>query len=159
VCLGLLARRGLLGDHAYVPGEHRHGVQALAAGQAGLGHDAHGTLHPAQLVGPDLYFDSICRVDIDPWSHGRIILVGDAACGATIGGMGTGTAIVAAYVLAGELAAAHSDHTVAASRYEHLLRDFARRCQKGGDATGSSSPHAAPGESGSATVYSTGDSS
>jgi 2-polyprenyl-6-methoxyphenol hydroxylase-like FAD-dependent oxidoreductase len=84
----------------------------------------------------DFYFDSICRVDISPWSRGRIALVGDAACGATIGGMGTGSAIVAAYALAGELASAQGDHTVAYPRYEHLLRDFARRCQKGGDTTG-----------------------
>jgi len=43
---------------------------------------------------------------------------------------------VAAYTLAGELAAAQGDHTVAYPRYENLLRDFARRCQKGGDTTG-----------------------
>ncbi|MFI1191813.1 FAD-dependent monooxygenase [Micromonospora sp. NPDC020750] len=84
----------------------------------------------------DFYFDSICRVDISPWSSGRIAVIGDAACGATIGGMGTGTAVVAAYVLAGELAAAGGDHTVAFPRYERLLADFARRCQKGGDTTG-----------------------
>jgi 2-polyprenyl-6-methoxyphenol hydroxylase-like FAD-dependent oxidoreductase len=85
---------------------------------------------------PDFYFDSICRVDISPWSRGRVALVGDAACGATIGGMGTGTAIVAAYVLAGELAAAGGDHAVAFPRYQRLLADFAQRCQKGGDTTG-----------------------
>ncbi|WP_199513691.1 FAD-dependent monooxygenase [Nucisporomicrobium flavum] len=84
----------------------------------------------------DLYFDAICRVDVRPWSRGRIALVGDAACGATIGGMGNGTALVAAYVLAGELAAAGGDHTVAFSRYEALIGDFARRAQKGGDSTG-----------------------
>ena len=53
----------------------------------------------------DLYFDQICRVDISPWHRGRIALVGDAACGATIGGQGNGTAMVEAYALAGELAA------------------------------------------------------
>ncbi|WP_320068551.1 FAD-dependent monooxygenase [Micromonospora sp. RTGN7] len=85
---------------------------------------------------PHFYFDSICRVDVPTWSRGRIALVGDAACGATLGAMGTGTAIVAAYALAGELAAADGDHTVAFPRYERLLADFARRCQKGGDTTG-----------------------
>jgi 2-polyprenyl-6-methoxyphenol hydroxylase-like FAD-dependent oxidoreductase len=84
----------------------------------------------------DVYFDAICRVDITPWSRGRVALVGDAAAGATIGGMGCGTAIVAAYVLAGELARAGGDHTVAYRRYEELVRDFARRCQKGGASTG-----------------------
>jgi 2-polyprenyl-6-methoxyphenol hydroxylase-like FAD-dependent oxidoreductase len=85
---------------------------------------------------PDFYFDAICRVDLTPWWRGRVALVGDAACGATIGGMGTGTAIVATYVLAGELAAARGAHTVGYPRYESLVGDFARRCQKGGDATG-----------------------
>lgn len=84
----------------------------------------------------DLYFDQICRVDIRPWSRGRIALVGDAASGATIGGMGNGTALVAAYTLAGELAAAAGDHTVAYPRYESRIGDFARRAQQGGDMTG-----------------------
>ena len=85
---------------------------------------------------PDLYFDSISRVDVDTWSTGRVCLVGDAACGATIGGMGTGTAVVAAYVLAGELARAQGDHRVAFTRYESRLRKYARGCQAGGDRTG-----------------------
>ncbi|WP_333741420.1 FAD-dependent monooxygenase [Streptomyces sp. IBSBF 2806] len=85
---------------------------------------------------PDLYFDSISRVDVDTWSTGRVCLVGDAACGATIGGMGTGTAVVAAYVLAGELARAQGDHRMAFTRYESRLRKYARGCQAGGDRTG-----------------------
>jgi 2-polyprenyl-6-methoxyphenol hydroxylase-like FAD-dependent oxidoreductase len=84
----------------------------------------------------DLYFDQICRVDITPWSKGRVTLVGDAASGATIGGQGNGTAIVAAYALAGELAAADGDHTVAFPRYERRVAKFARGTQKGGDTTG-----------------------
>ncbi|AGZ44616.1 FAD-dependent monooxygenase [Actinoplanes friuliensis] len=84
----------------------------------------------------DLYFDQICRVDINPWSRGRIVLVGDAACGATIGGMGNGTAVVAAYTLAGELAAAGGDHTVAFARYEARIKPFARRAQRGGSGAG-----------------------
>ncbi|MFG3442527.1 FAD-dependent monooxygenase [Nonomuraea sp. NPDC047897] len=85
---------------------------------------------------PDLYFDSISRADVPAWSTGRIGLVGDAACGATIGGMGTGTAVVAAYVLAGELARAGGDHRAAFARYERLTRGYAEGCQKGGDRTG-----------------------
>ena len=84
----------------------------------------------------DLYFDQICRVDITPWSRGRVALVGDAACGATIGGMGNGTALVAAYVLAGEVAAAGGDHTVAFPRYEARVAEFARRAQRGGAGAG-----------------------
>ncbi|GAA0383464.1 FAD-dependent monooxygenase [Streptomyces luteireticuli] len=83
----------------------------------------------------DLYFDSISRADVPSWADGRVALVGDAACGATIGGMGTGTGIVAAYVLAGELAAANGDHTTAFARYERLLRPYAQGCQKGAAGT------------------------
>ncbi len=85
---------------------------------------------------PDLYFDSISRADVPAWSTGRVGLVGDAACGATIGGMGTGTAVVAAYVLAGELARAGGDHRAAFTRYESRLRKYAQGCQAGGDRTG-----------------------
>lgn len=84
----------------------------------------------------DLYFDSISRADVSTWSTGRVCLVGDAACGATIGGMGTGTAVVAAYVLAGELARARDDHRTAFTRYENRLRKYAEGCQAGGGRTG-----------------------
>ncbi|TJZ54074.1 FAD-dependent oxidoreductase [Streptomyces piniterrae] len=90
------------------------------------------SLHQA----PDLYFDSISRADVDSWSTGRVCLVGDAACGATIGGMGTGTAMVAAYVLAGELARAQGEYRTAFTRYENRLRKYAEGCQAGGDRTG-----------------------
>ncbi|MFE9636655.1 FAD-dependent monooxygenase [Streptomyces sp. NPDC006463] len=84
----------------------------------------------------DLYFDSISRADVPTWSTGRIALLGDAACGATIGGMGTGTGIVAAYVLAGELSRSPEDHRAAFTRYESLLRAYSQGCQKSGDRTG-----------------------
>ncbi|WP_063755858.1 MULTISPECIES: FAD-dependent monooxygenase [unclassified Streptomyces] len=84
----------------------------------------------------DLYFDSISRADAPTWSTGRIALLGDAACGATIGGMGTGTAILGAYVLAGELSRSPGDHRGPFTRYESLLRVYAQERQKGGDRTG-----------------------
>ncbi|MFJ6568990.1 FAD-dependent monooxygenase [Streptomyces sp. NPDC091292] len=102
---------------------------------AGLGWEVPrllGTLREAT----DLYFDSISRADVNSWSTGRVCLVGDAACGATIGGMGTGTAMVAAYVLAGELARAQDDHRTAFKRYEDRLRKYAKGCQAGGNRTG-----------------------
>ena len=37
----------------------------------------------------------------DPWSNGRVAVIGDAGYAAGPGGNGTGTAVVAAYVLAG----------------------------------------------------------
>ncbi|NMO51298.1 FAD-dependent oxidoreductase [Actinoplanes sp. TBRC 11911] len=85
---------------------------------------------------PDVYFDQICRVDNPTWTRGRVALVGDAACGATIGGQGNGTAVVSAYALAGELAAARGDHRAAFPLYEQRIGRFARGTQKGGDTTG-----------------------
>ncbi|XVU23420.1 FAD-dependent monooxygenase [Actinoplanes sp. CA-054009] len=87
-------------------------------------------------MGDDLYFDQICRVDAPEWTRGRVALVGDAASGATIGGQGNGTALVCAYVLAAELAAAGGDHRVAFAAYEKRIGRFARGTQKGGDTTG-----------------------
>ncbi|WP_166354934.1 FAD-dependent monooxygenase [Phytoactinopolyspora limicola] len=95
---------------------------------------------PALLDGlsntPELYFDSISRVDIEPWTRGRVALLGDAAHGATLGGMGTGSAIVGAYILAGELADADGDHQRAFSRYEERIRPYATRGQDGGRRAG-----------------------
>ena len=79
---------------------------------------------------PDLYFDSISRIDMNHWSKGRVVLLGDAGYGATVGGMGAGTAMVGAYVLAGELAVAGGDHRTAFARYEAEIRDYAKGCQK-----------------------------
>jgi 2-polyprenyl-6-methoxyphenol hydroxylase-like FAD-dependent oxidoreductase len=63
-------------------------------------------------------------------------LVGDAGYGGTIGGMGTGLAVVAAYVLAGELAAAGGDHVVAFARYEERIRNYAEQCRHGARSAG-----------------------
>lgn len=78
----------------------------------------------------DLYFDSISRVTVPRWSAGRVALLGDAAWGVTLGGMGVGTAIVGAYVLAGELAAARGDHGAALAAYENRMRGYAARWQR-----------------------------
>jgi 2-polyprenyl-6-methoxyphenol hydroxylase-like FAD-dependent oxidoreductase len=86
-----------------------------------------GTLRDAQ----DVYFDSISRVTVPRWSAGRIALLGDAAWGVTLGGMGVGTGIVGAYVLAGELAAARGDHSTALAAYENRMRGYASKWQRG----------------------------
>ena len=83
----------------------------------------------------DLYFDAISRVDVPHWSTGRIALLGDAAYGATLR-HGTGSAIVGAYVLAGELALAGADHRTAFARYEQKLRPYVTCCQEGGRGAG-----------------------
>src|SRR5581483_6066714 len=78
----------------------------------------------------DFYFDSVSQVKIHQWSAGRSVLLGDAAyCASPLSGMGTGMAVVGAYILAGELSQADGDYTLAFERYESLMRDFVKRGQ------------------------------
>jgi 2-polyprenyl-6-methoxyphenol hydroxylase-like FAD-dependent oxidoreductase len=79
---------------------------------------------------PDFYFDTVSQVHLDRWSAGRVALLGDAACAAGPGGNGTGNAVVATYVLAGELAAAGGDHQAAFGRYQQLVRPYVAKGQK-----------------------------
>jgi 2-polyprenyl-6-methoxyphenol hydroxylase-like FAD-dependent oxidoreductase len=79
----------------------------------------------------EFYLDSLSRVTIDHYARGRVVLLGDAAYGNTLGGFGTGLAVVGAYVLAGELLEAGGDHRVAFARYEQLMRDYAKVSQRG----------------------------
>ncbi len=73
----------------------------------------------------DLYFDSVSQIRMDTWSRGRIALVGDAAfCVSLVAGQGSALAIISAYVLAGELAAADGQYQAAFARYEAVLRTF-----------------------------------
>ncbi|MET1071472.1 MAG: FAD-dependent monooxygenase [Umezawaea sp.] len=85
----------------------------------------------AMADAPDFYFDSVSQVRMDSFTRGRVALLGDAGyCASPLSGMGTSLALVGAYVLAGELAAAGGDHRVAFPEYERQLRDFALLCQK-----------------------------
>lgn len=117
----------------------RHDVQQqktiLAERFAGAGWETPRLLAALQDA-DDLYFDSISRADVPYWSRGRVVLLGDAAHGATLGGMGTGAAVVGAYVLAGELAVSGGDHRVAFARYETKLWKYATTCQKNGNRVG-----------------------
>ncbi|WP_406042600.1 FAD-dependent monooxygenase [Micromonospora sp. NBC_00898] len=102
----------------------------IADAFAGLGwHVPH--LLSGLRAAPELYFDSISRVRVPRWHTGRTVLLGDAAWGVTLGGMGVGTGVVGAYVLAGELARAGGDHRVALGAYESRLRGYAMRWQRG----------------------------
>jgi len=77
---------------------------------------------------PAFYFDSITQLRMDTWSRGRVTLVGDAGyCpGPAVGGS-TSLAIVGAYMLAGQLAVAGGDHTLAFAAYESEIGDYVRR--------------------------------
>jgi 2-polyprenyl-6-methoxyphenol hydroxylase-like FAD-dependent oxidoreductase len=79
----------------------------------------------AMRTAPDFAFDSVGQVCMDSWSCGRVALVGDAGyCPTPLTGLGTSFALVGAYVLAGELAAAQGDYAVAFERYERIMRPY-----------------------------------
>jgi 2-polyprenyl-6-methoxyphenol hydroxylase-like FAD-dependent oxidoreductase len=76
------------------------------------------------------YLDRVSQVQMPAWSAGRVALVGDAAfCPSLLAGQGSALAMMAAYVLAGELKAAGGDHRRAFAEYQHRLGAFLRRKQ------------------------------
>jgi 2-polyprenyl-6-methoxyphenol hydroxylase-like FAD-dependent oxidoreductase len=78
----------------------------------------------------DLYFDAVSQIRMPHWSRGRVALVGDAAHSPSLlAGAGSAYAMLGAYVLAGELAAASGDHSRAFPAYEARLKDYIRRQQ------------------------------
>ncbi|MFI9011443.1 FAD-dependent monooxygenase [Actinosynnema sp. NPDC053489] len=80
---------------------------------------------------PDFYLDQIAQVVMDRWSSGRVGLLGDAAFSSSpMSGQGTGLALVGAYLLAGELAAAGWDPTAGFARYEARMRPFVEANQE-----------------------------
>jgi 2-polyprenyl-6-methoxyphenol hydroxylase-like FAD-dependent oxidoreductase len=91
--------------------------------------------HVPRLLGSlpgagELYYDAISKVRVPRWTSGRVALLGDAAWGVTLGGMGVGTGLVGGWVLAGELAAAGGDHRAGFDAYERRMRGYAARWQR-----------------------------
>ncbi|SED26135.1 2-polyprenyl-6-methoxyphenol hydroxylase [Nocardioides exalbidus] len=80
---------------------------------------------------PDFYLDQVAQVVMEHWSRGRVGLLGDAAFSASpMSGAGTGLALVGAYVLAGELAAADWDPAAGFAGYEARMRDYVEANQE-----------------------------
>src|SRR4051794_16891081 len=80
---------------------------------------------------PDFYLDQVAQVVMDRWSSGRVGLLGDAAFSSSpMSGGGTGLALVGAYLLAGELAAAGWDPAAGFAGYERLMRSFVEANQE-----------------------------
>jgi 2-polyprenyl-6-methoxyphenol hydroxylase-like FAD-dependent oxidoreductase len=83
----------------------------------------------------NLYFDRVSQIRMDEheglWTRGRVTLVGDAAsCVSLLAGQGTALAMVAAYILAGELHRSKGDYAEAFARYQSLFGPFVREKQK-----------------------------
>jgi len=80
---------------------------------------------------PDFYLDQVAQVVMDSWSSGRVVLLGDAAFSSSpMSGQGTGLALVGAYLLAGELAAAGWDPAAGFAAYERQMRPFVEANQE-----------------------------
>jgi 2-polyprenyl-6-methoxyphenol hydroxylase-like FAD-dependent oxidoreductase len=99
---------------------------------------------------PDFYLDQVAQVVMDRWSIGRVGLIGDAAFSSSpMSGQGTGLALVGAYLLAGELAAAGWDPEAGFARYEERMRSFVEANQEIGrlhvDSLGAPGPDTEPG--------------
>lgn len=78
----------------------------------------------------DLYLDRVSQIRMERWCKGRVALLGDAAFAPSLlAGQGSALAIIAAYVLAGELGAAQSVAS-ALERYQTLLQGFLARKQR-----------------------------
>ncbi len=81
----------------------------------------------------DFYLDQVAQVVMERWSKGRVGLLGDAAFSASpMSGGGTGLALVGAYLLAGELAAAGWDPEVGFAAYEQRMRGYVEANQEMG---------------------------
>ncbi|WP_174817049.1 FAD-dependent monooxygenase [Nocardia brasiliensis] len=80
---------------------------------------------------PDFYLDQVAQVVLDRWSKGRVGLLGDAAFSSSpMSGQGTGLALVGAYLLAGELAAADWHPEIGFAAYEQRMRSFVEANQE-----------------------------
>lgn len=85
----------------------------------------------------DFYCERLGLVKLEPWSRGRVTLVGDAAyCPTVLTGMGTTSAVVGAYILAGEIGKSYgtcegTSLSMALKAYEIKFRPFMNGLQKG----------------------------
>ena len=78
---------------------------------------------------PELYFDRVSQIRMENeaglWSRNRVSLIGDAAfCVSLLAGQGSALAMIAAYLLAGELHRAAGDYGRAFARYQEQFAPF-----------------------------------
>ncbi|KZM20630.1 oxidoreductase [Ascochyta rabiei] len=79
----------------------------------------------------DFYLQQIAQVKMDRWSEGRVALLGDAAyCPSPISGVGAGSAVIGAYVLAGEVSRSQDNIPYALKQYEKTLRPYVEKAQR-----------------------------
>jgi 2-polyprenyl-6-methoxyphenol hydroxylase-like FAD-dependent oxidoreductase len=103
--------------------------QLLAERSVGLGWVVPQILeHMKDAAG--FHFDARIQVIMEQWTRGRVALVGDAGYAVSLTtGQGASMAMVGAYVLAGEIAAASDDPAAGIARYEDEVREYVLRNQ------------------------------
>ena len=107
--------------------QHKHLLTEVFAGEAW---EVPRLLEKLQTA-PDVYFDAVSQIRMERWSHGRVVLLGDAAyCPALLTGQGSTLAMMGAYILAGELKVALGNHQRAFAQYEQALRPVVRQAQQ-----------------------------
>jgi 2-polyprenyl-6-methoxyphenol hydroxylase-like FAD-dependent oxidoreductase len=126
--------KALLGMRTPAAGVDRRDQEAvralLAKAFTGTGWVADQVIADMQ-TSTDVFWEELGQVEMDSWSTGRVVLLGDAAwCPSPISGLGTSAALVGAYVLAGELARAGGDHKAAFAAYETVLRPYVKEAQQ-----------------------------
>lgn len=91
------------------------------------------TLLSAMNKSFDFYFDAAKQIRMDTWFKDRTVLIGDAAFSPTLAsGQGTSMALIAAYVLAGELFIS-DEYKMAFEEYEKEMQSFVNANQKLGE--------------------------
>ncbi|AGC42956.1 aromatic-ring hydroxylase [Myxococcus stipitatus DSM 14675] len=123
---------GPLGPHERSPDSAREAVSAVFAGAGWETRQLVAGLREAD----DVYFDAVGSVQLARYSQGRVVLLGDAAWGGTLGGQGTPLAMVGAFVLAGELLASPDSPQEAFARFEARMRPYATPAQDGAKRVG-----------------------
>jgi len=92
-----------------------------------------GWLVPEMIAACDgqIYFDEVSQIEMNGWSKGRVVLVGDACqCVSLAAGQGASLAMAGAYVLSQEIGAGDLD--AALVRYEEKMRPVVRQKQRAG---------------------------
>lgn len=78
------------------------------------------------------YFDDVFQIELDRWSSGQVVLLGDACgCVSLLAGQGASMAMAGAFIFAQELRRG-GDPTMAAARYEARLRPEVEKRQRNG---------------------------
>ncbi|KAL8992448.1 MAG: hypothetical protein Q9169_007097 [Polycauliona sp. 2 TL-2023] len=78
----------------------------------------------------NFYCQEVVQIRTNTWSKGRVVLLADAAhCPSPLSAMGTTSALLGAYILAGEIGQNSDDLPQALANYDRVLRPFVDEIQ------------------------------